>query len=353
MMTFDKRQTNIAKGVAVLLLLWHHLFYNDPKNYGKFISVLNINNVPIECLIAILCKICVAIFVFLSGYGLFRSYEKYVLQYYRKQNIKHDLIFIKNHLIKLMSGFWFIYVLFVSLGFCFGRNPIEIYESNIFYGLIDFMGLASVFHTPTMNATWWFMGLIIILYLVYPLLHKLLIKYPEALLLTSFFILLLYFIPQLVNLRIYLFSFVLAMYISYYNAFSKLSLKLNKPIECYYVIFLFFAIFLLMKRMIFINGAEIDGLFALSIVLISFFIFSKIPVLNNVLELFGKYSGSIFMFHTFLIRYYFENIFYSLKYSIIIFITSACLCLLVAICIELVKKYTGYNKLMNGIFKLN
>lgn len=94
MMTFDKRQTNIAKGVAVLLLLWHHLFYNDPKNYGKFISVLNINNVPIECLIAILCKICVAIFVFLSGYGLFRSYEKYVLQYYRKQNIKHDLIFI-------------------------------------------------------------------------------------------------------------------------------------------------------------------------------------------------------------------------------------------------------------------
>lgn len=73
-----------------------------------------------------------------------------------------------------MSGFWFIYVLFVSLGFYFGRNPIEIYESNIFYGLIDFMGLASVFHTPTMNATWWFMGLIIILYLVYPLLHKLL-----------------------------------------------------------------------------------------------------------------------------------------------------------------------------------
>lgn len=29
-MDFDKRQTNIAKGVAVLLLLWHHLFYDDP-----------------------------------------------------------------------------------------------------------------------------------------------------------------------------------------------------------------------------------------------------------------------------------------------------------------------------------
>lgn len=52
MITFDKRQTNIAKGVAVLLLLWHHLFYNNPKNYGKFISVLNINNVPVESVIA-------------------------------------------------------------------------------------------------------------------------------------------------------------------------------------------------------------------------------------------------------------------------------------------------------------
>lgn len=55
-MTFDKRQTNIAKGVAVLLLLWHHLFYNDPKNYGKFISILKIDNVPIECVIAGSCK---------------------------------------------------------------------------------------------------------------------------------------------------------------------------------------------------------------------------------------------------------------------------------------------------------
>ena len=28
-MAFDKRQTNIAKGLAVLLLLWHHLFFQD------------------------------------------------------------------------------------------------------------------------------------------------------------------------------------------------------------------------------------------------------------------------------------------------------------------------------------
>ena len=77
MMIFDKRQTNIAKGVAVLLLLWHHLFYNNPKSYGKFISVLNINKVPVESVIADLCKVCVAVFLLLSGYGLYRSYQNF------------------------------------------------------------------------------------------------------------------------------------------------------------------------------------------------------------------------------------------------------------------------------------
>lgn len=50
-MTFDKRQTNIAKGVAVLMLLWHHLFFNTEENYKKFISIIPGTNVPIECYI--------------------------------------------------------------------------------------------------------------------------------------------------------------------------------------------------------------------------------------------------------------------------------------------------------------
>ena len=30
-MSFDKRQSNIAKGVAVLLLLWHHVFTDSER----------------------------------------------------------------------------------------------------------------------------------------------------------------------------------------------------------------------------------------------------------------------------------------------------------------------------------
>ena len=45
---FDKRQTNIAKGVALLLMLWHHLF--DESLSNEFVSVFVIDSTPIECM---------------------------------------------------------------------------------------------------------------------------------------------------------------------------------------------------------------------------------------------------------------------------------------------------------------
>lgn len=68
---FDKRQTNIAKGLAIIILLWHHLFYNG----NTFVSLLSFQGRSIEHIIAQSGKVCVAIFVLLSGYGLYQSYK--------------------------------------------------------------------------------------------------------------------------------------------------------------------------------------------------------------------------------------------------------------------------------------
>lgn len=120
-MTFDKRQTNIAKGVAVLMLLWHHLFFNNEENYKKFISIIPGTNVPIECYISDFCKVCVAIFLLLSGYGLYKSYEKTAQKYGvgNRLGAKNDCKFLWNHYIKMMSGYWFIYIIFVPMGLFF------------------------------------------------------------------------------------------------------------------------------------------------------------------------------------------------------------------------------------------
>ena len=64
--------TMLLKGVALLLLLAHHLFYqgigyNDVHLYGSHYLVKEIG---------IISKLCVAIFVFLSGYELTVNADK-------------------------------------------------------------------------------------------------------------------------------------------------------------------------------------------------------------------------------------------------------------------------------------
>lgn len=50
--------TSVLKGIAICAMLWHHLFYENPE-YGHIVWHF-----------AMLGKVCVAIFLLLSGYGL-------------------------------------------------------------------------------------------------------------------------------------------------------------------------------------------------------------------------------------------------------------------------------------------
>lgn len=75
-MQFDKRQTNIAKGIAILMLLWVHLFRNIPEKFDEYRSLFIFRGTPVEALFGVFCGVCVSTFVFLSGYGLYFSYKK-------------------------------------------------------------------------------------------------------------------------------------------------------------------------------------------------------------------------------------------------------------------------------------
>jgi uncharacterized membrane protein len=82
-LNYSRNDTNIAKGIAVILLLNHHLFFlvkDAPPLINGFSFVYFFANVS---------KVCVAIFVFLSGYGLSKSWKDESL-----------LLFLKKRLIK-------------------------------------------------------------------------------------------------------------------------------------------------------------------------------------------------------------------------------------------------------------
>ena len=71
----SKKQTAQLKGIAVLMLMYHHLFLNAERAGRCFFFT---GKVGMQMLIysAVLGKICVSIFLILSGYGINESSKK-------------------------------------------------------------------------------------------------------------------------------------------------------------------------------------------------------------------------------------------------------------------------------------
>lgn len=59
--------TNTLKGIALMLLLFHHIFY---VNEGNFSDITIGHTEMINTVAVNFCKLCVSLFVFLSAYGL-------------------------------------------------------------------------------------------------------------------------------------------------------------------------------------------------------------------------------------------------------------------------------------------
>lgn len=96
-----KNDTMFLKGIALLLLLLHHLFCNGNGLFSNYYGIMNG--------IAAFSKVCVAIFVFLSGYGLMKSNRKIL-------GIRN---FYKKRFMRLYMNYWLIWLLFVPIGIYF------------------------------------------------------------------------------------------------------------------------------------------------------------------------------------------------------------------------------------------
>lgn len=351
---FDNKLTNIVKGIAVLFLLWHHLFYNNPENFDNYISIYKFSGgVQIEAYLSVFCKVCVAIFVFLSGYGLFFSYKKS-----QSNCCRDDIIFISTRLIKLVSSYWYIFIIFVPLGFAFGRNPIVIYDGSVLLFIVDFLGLSDLLfgsNTYTMNATWWYMSLAIILYLISPVVLRMSKKFSLVLLTVAFGLIFLNISFDHAQIRIYLLPFVLGIIFARYDLLNKIG-KISEAnpllFGCASLILLF--ITFLVRQILLFENNRFDGIICIPVILVGYLVISKMKIIRIFFEHLGNHSGAIFMSHTFIYLYYFKDFIYSFKYSILIFLALTIICYLVAMTLELIKKIIRYDKFFNIIInKIN
>ena len=103
--------TIAMKAIAILCMLAHHLWtFPERIAGGPLESFFHISGLPLTAHFGVFAKICVSMFFFLGGYGLYKKY------FGKRYNLFERLK-------KLYFAYWKIFVIFVPIGFiCFSNQ---------------------------------------------------------------------------------------------------------------------------------------------------------------------------------------------------------------------------------------
>ena len=335
MRTLTITDTNVLKGIALILLLCHHCFYP-----GEPYDDILIFGHPLFQNIGEFSKLCVAIFVFLSGYGL-------TIQTMNKGGIGNVLHFYRRRYVKLMINYWLIWLIFVPIGICFFHRTFplvygEHYISGVFW---DFLGLyLVVFGQYGYNATWWFYSCIIVLYLFYPLIWKLCDFWFVLIPFAFVFPMITQFVPILDHslCQEYLLSFVCGMSLAYIRPEIR-------GVRFWGAILLML-IFLLVC--IYRFHAKQPYMWDAAIVILGITLYCTILIPTRLLyglSFLGKHSFNIYLFHTFILGYYLHDYIYWSRNPFMIIVTLLFVCLLVSVALESLKEILFIGRLQKNL----
>lgn len=130
----DKMKSQMMKGIAILLMIFYHLF-NQDCNVDLCYNLIYIGGQPLVYILSHAAN-PVAFFLILGGYGLYKVYEK---------GDNHRW----SRLVKLIIHYWIILFIFVSIGHFI--RPTS-YPGSFLKILSNITG----FHT-TYNGEMWFL----------------------------------------------------------------------------------------------------------------------------------------------------------------------------------------------------
>lgn len=336
-MQLSKTDTLVLKGVALLLLLSHHLFYKNP---GLYNDITIIGNHQLVQTVGVVSKVCVSIFVFLSGYGLTIKYN----------NANHFDVcqFYWIRIVKLLTNYWLIWLLFMPISLVWlGPSLSEAYGDYVpLKVLMDFFGVINLVGWYGYNPTWWFYSCIIGLYLLFPILRCHMDRQMPLILLIS---IAMFFIPGgfLQPLRLYLLPFVLGILSSSYGQkYPPSSLRYRTVVAWGGILGL-----LTVERAYVHDGMFFDHFLATAII----FTYAQLRIpqpVSKVLSFIGKHSMNIFLFHTFIFGLWFSSFIYSTRNPLIIYMLLLVICVLISVVIEMIKKIVGFNRVQGKLLNL-
>lgn len=136
---FTKLDTSVMKGVAVSLMIAHHLFTFPERLVDVgYISVPFINGMTLAACLGQFGKICVSVFTLLSGYGTYLSLSR----------ARNDAAVTLRHIRSLYISYWKVFLIAVPISLFLSRSFGEGTAINVVY---SFLGIRLAYCSE-----WWF-----------------------------------------------------------------------------------------------------------------------------------------------------------------------------------------------------
>ena len=367
-MKFTKEHTMQMKGIAIIILLFHHCFLNaqrwatvpyeklaTTKGWGYYpISFAPFSSHTIQYL-ASFSKICVAMFVFMTGYGMWVSYESQ-----KKKTTMSN--YIKKRMVTLMTGFLIIFAVTEILAIPTGRF-IEVYGHDfrsVVYMIIDALGLAKLLGTPLFCLTWWYMSLAIVLIMIFPFVHSMMEKYQWIVVVASIIVPRACGFGQSTDLFRYLLAYTLGMYFAQHDLLARIKERfmeqnMARKLLSLIVSLIGLAVIIKCRQNAWIGWKYLDfwdGFAAMYVIVISYIYILNGKWIVKGLGFLGKHSMNIFLIHSFYRDVFFHEFTYSFYYAWLDYMVLMSISLVTSMVLEWFKKLIRYEKFIDWVKRL-
>ena len=332
--TFSKIDTNICKGVAILFMILHHAVAKYYNHFDLSWYAANSTSIPYEIMLffSTAGKVCVSLLTILSGYGLAKSYSSF-----GENSIKGDIRFIVLRYIKLYSVFFPVVLIITIVGVL--QSAISGEQIDLIQVLKDTLKNLTIFKSSVGG---WYLKAIFVLYLMFPILYRLIKKYGVIIIFLSAIPWILRYGFGIKPFRLdsfwyYILSFAVGIYAEQKDIFTRSRIRepatsIILPITCLIATFI--------MRLVF--SLPMDLFFACSIVFLEMNVLSKLKS-SAALNCLGTNSANMWLLHsTFL--HLMNGIHPLLKFVFALLIS-----LLASVLIEYLKGITKYNKLVSKV----
>ena len=304
----SKDYTSQMKGVAILMMLFLHLF-NNSSRYAGMVPLFEIDNTPLAVWLSQICTACVSMYLIMSGYGLWIVSK----QGKGKGNFRRvALLYLRVFLIAL---------LFFPLSYFFFGGG---YTLDAKHFLLSVSGIQ-----PYFNDEWWFLFPWAVICLLSPILFKILKRLgvcKTLLIACALDLFCSWYIRKEGNVLFslpgrYFYQIILVIRLSFPFLIGAVAAKTGlfvkiQSMEAKGKLMLCFGMTLiLLLRMFVISYGIFNPFMALGICCM---VMTFKP--NKFLIGMGKQSTNMWLVHTFFCYYYLHDFFQYLKYPILMFV---------------------------------